>query len=122
PTNSNNQWISSDWSNQEGRLQLHFSVLNDFEKAKWWLDKFLENPELDTHSLTANMMGSDRNTAKTIYLGKSFCMGGAKLCKRLGLETEMRETKFGPMLMAGPEGQKLIDAFDSAFPYLKQLQ
>lgn len=131
PTNSKNSWYSADWANQEGRLQLHYSQLKGFTKAQWWLDKFKENPSLDTHLITARMMFNDqtltssspeRTKAKTIYLGKSFCMGGAKLCKRMGLPSEIKDTKFGKMEMAGLEGQKLIDAFDRAFPYLKELQ
>lgn len=118
-----NNWYSLDWSNQEGRLQLHYSVLKGFRKANWWLKQFEENPKLDTHSLVAEMMGGvDRNIAKTIYLGKSFCMGGAKLCKRLGLPTAVIDYGYGPMEGAGEEGDRLIKAYDKAFPYLKELQ
>lgn len=123
PSRAGNDWFSLDWSNQEGRLQLHYGYLKGFRKTEYWLDKFKENPKLDTHSLVAEMMGGvDRNIAKTIYLGKSFCMGRAKTAKRLGLPTEYKETKYGKQLTSGIEATRLIDKYEEAFPYLTELQ
>lgn len=128
------KWFSLDWSNQEGRLQLHYALLNDFTKAQWWLDKFKENPKLDTHSLVKDMMGQKllevakriqkepRDLAKTIYLGKSFCMGKAKTAKRLGLPTEFKDFGRGVMETSGPEASILIEKYDKAFPFLSELQ
>lgn len=117
------KWFSLDWSNQEGRLQLHYAVLNNFTKSKEWLAKFIENPKTDTHSLVAQMMGGvDRNIAKTIYLGKSFCMGRAKTAKRLGLPTEKKDFGRGLQETSGPEATALIEKYEKAFPYLTELQ
>ena len=122
-TDRSNNWYSLDWSNQEGRLQLHYAVLKNFTESKTWLKRFLENPKIDTHSIVAEMMGGvDRNIAKTIYLGKSFCMGRAKTAKRLGLPTAMIETSHGKMESSGPEATKLIEKYEKAFPYLTELQ
>lgn len=136
PDNRDNNWYSLDWSNQEGRLQLHYAFLKGYSKTKYWHEQFHKNPKLDTHKLTAEMMfnvkypekGTKdeqevwkrdyRTPAKTIYLGKSFCMGVAKTCKRLGLPTKIIDGKE----VAGIKGKKLIDAYDAAFPYLKELQ
>lgn len=119
----NASWFSLDWSNQEGRLQLHYAVLNNFRKAKEWQARFLKDPKIDVHSLVATMMGGvERDIAKTIYLGKSFCMGRGKTAKRLGLPTAMVDYGHGPTLSSGPEATKLIEKYDAAFPYLTDLQ
>jgi DNA polymerase-1 len=122
-TKRDSKWYSLDWSNQEGRLQLHYAVLKDFKGSRDWLSRFLDNPKVDTHSIVAEMMGGvPRDTAKTIYLGKSFCMGRAKTAKRLGLPTEIVETDRGQMLTSGKEATKLIEKYEEAFPYLTELQ
>lgn len=128
PDNEDNNWYSLDWSNQEGRLQLHYAYLKDMHRAKEWRDKFIANPKLDTHSIVAKMMGGvSRNIAKTIYLGKSFCMGKGKTAKRLGLPSELasfvsREGKKITYETSGAEATILIDKYEKAFPYLTQLQ
>ena len=123
PSQISNNWYSLDWSNQEGRLQLHYANLRNFSKSKEWLKRFIENPKIDTHSLVAEMMGGvDRNIAKTIYLGKSFCMGRAKTAKRLGLPTEFIETKYGRQETSGEAATQLIEKYEKAFPYLTELQ
>jgi len=142
--NPDNQWYSLDWSNQEGRLQLHYAYKTGCSGSKSWRRRFIENPALDVHRIVGEMMYKVpypegmpdeeiedwarlyRTPAKTIYLGKSFCMGRAKTAKRLGLPTEYItiDTPDGPkkMLSSGPEATKLIEAYEEAFPYLSQLQ
>jgi DNA polymerase I-like protein with 3'-5' exonuclease and polymerase domains len=123
PTNRDNYWFSLDWSNQEGRLQLHYANRQGFTGARDWLKRFKEDPKIDTHSIVAKMMGGvPRDTAKTIYLGKSFCMGRAKTAKRLGMETAIVETQRGKMETSGPEATKLIEKYEKSFPYLTELQ
>jgi len=117
------KWYSLDWSNQEGRLQLHYATLKNFAGAKAWRKRFIANPKIDVHSIVGDMMGGvSRDKAKAIYLGKSFCMGKGKLAKSLGLPTTMIQTEYGPQLSSGPEASKLINKYEQAFPYLTQLQ
>jgi DNA polymerase I-like protein with 3'-5' exonuclease and polymerase domains len=89
----------------------------------------------------ADMAGIKRKDAKEIYLGLSYGMGGAKMCRKLGLPTMMavRGPRFqlfdvnspeGQRLVAegarkfeaaGPEGQALLDTFDRRVPFIKKL-
>lgn len=135
PTNPDSKWYSLDWSNQEGRIQLHYAVKKNFQSAKDWQKRFLADPNIDTHRLVAEMMygvkyektdewkNKYRIPAKTIYLGKSFCMGRAKTAKRLGLPTQSTIGRDGKSFeTSGPEATKLIEAYEKAFPYLTELQ
>lgn len=140
------KWIKADYSNQEGRLQVHDAIRYNMPSSLEWQARFFENPELDIHKITANMMFDTkspadeesaeykawkkkfREPAKAIYLGKSFCMGRATTAQNLGLPTEYvtyhskRTGKKTRLLTSGPEATKLIESFDKAFPFLTLLQ
>lgn len=85
-----------------------------------------------------------RSQAKIIFLGRCYGMGGGKLCVSLGLPTRrvvrdprVREWKLvdadspegkalrlagcKPFLVAGPEGQAILDKFNKGVPYIGQL-
>lgn len=139
PNDPNNQWYSLDWSNQEGRLQLHYAYKLGLTDAAKWRDMFLADPNLDVHTKVGEMMfgvlcpldptevkawkEKYRNSAKTIYLGKSYCMGDASTARKLGLPvvTETDWTGYTKET-AGPQAKDLIDRYNNAFPYLKELQ
>lgn len=137
------EWIACDWSNQEGRLQIHDAVRLRLTGAFAWQKRFQENPNLDIHKLVAEMMykvkspdedqegykvwkDRYRTPAKTIYLGKSYCMGKASTAKSLGLPAEYETISYHgkqkKFLTAGKEAMKLIRAYDNAFPFLSELQ
>ena len=92
------------------------------------------------------MAGIQRKAAKEIFLGKIYGLGGAKLCRKLGLSTswvvygkKWADTKYfdvmdraeaqayaqecGGRLMegAGEEGRKLLATFDEKLPFIKEL-
>jgi DNA polymerase I-like protein with 3'-5' exonuclease and polymerase domains len=47
-------------------------------------------------------------------------MGGAKLCRKLGLPTKIVEGKGGRMLeVAGDEGQAILDKFNNEVPFVR---
>lgn len=77
-------WFSLDYSNQEGRLQVHYAYLTGCG-AEELVQEFLSNPELDMHQKVADMAQISRTEAKTINLGLSYGMGINKLAKGLGL-------------------------------------
>ena len=141
-------WASNDYSQQEPRMAVHYACLaKDLIGHQAWLsaiearDKYRNDPNTDNHQMMADMAGIKRKAAKEIYLGLSYGMGGAKMCRKLGLPTMMavRGPRFqlfdvnspeGQRLVAegarrfeaaGPEGQALLDTFDHKVPFIKKL-
>ncbi|APL99398.1 DNA polymerase I [Bordetella phage CN1] len=141
-------WASNDYSQQEPRMAVHYACLardligqHAWQSAIAARDAYRNDPNTDNHQMMADMAGIKRKDAKEIYLGLSYGMGGAKMCRKLGLPTMMavRGPRFqlfdvnspeGKRLVeegarrfeaAGPEGQRLLDTFDSKVPFVKKL-
>lgn len=141
-------WASNDYSQQEPRMAVHYACLaRDLIGGHAWQaavearDKYRNDPNTDNHQMMADMAGIKRKDAKEIYLGLSYGMGGAKMCKKLGLATMMAvrgprgrllpaDSDEGRRLAAegafrfeaaGPEGQQLLDTFDAKVPFVKRL-
>jgi DNA polymerase I-like protein with 3'-5' exonuclease and polymerase domains len=76
-------WYSLDFSNQEGRLQVHYAYLLKCEGAKELRDAFLVDPKMDMHGIVAEMAGVTRTEAKVINLGISYGMGIKTLANSL---------------------------------------
>ena len=83
----------------------------------------MNDSQFDTHKKVAELCSIDRSTAKTIYLGKSYGMGGASTCHNLGLPTTYwtPENSEIPIEVAGYEGKQLIKKFNEMMPYLLDL-
>lgn len=153
------EWASLDYSQQEPRQAVHFAVktgpqlLGDaahaaaVEAAR----RYREDPNTDFHQMMADMAGIERKPAKNIFLGLSYGMGGAKLCRDLGLPTVWRlswkegrkwrnhdfddaeearkRARMGRQAgyntrmyeAAGPEGQDLMDTFDERVPFVRRM-
>ncbi len=141
-------WASNDYSQQEPRMAVHYACLSrDLIGHSAWQsaivarDKYRNDPNTDNHQMMADMANIKRKDAKEIYLGLSYGMGGAKMCRALGLPTMMavRGPRFqlfdvnspeGERLAsegarrfeaAGPEGQRLLDTFDERVPFIKRM-
>lgn len=141
-------WASNDYSQQEPRMAVHYACLardligqHAWQSAIAARDAYRNDPNTDNHQMMADMAGIKRKDAKEIYLGLSYGMGGAKMCRKLGLPTmrAVRGPRFqlfdvnspeGKRLVeegarrfeaAGPEGQRLLDTFDSKVPFVKKL-
>lgn len=147
-------WASNDYSQQEPRMAVHYACLSRKTIGDWaWRsaiearDRYRSDPDTDNHQMMADMIAGrpatpkERKNAKEIYLGLSYGMGGAKMCRKLGLPTMMAvrgprgrfydvNSPEGQRLVqegafrfeaAGPEGQALLDAFDNKVPFVKRL-
>lgn len=136
-------WAADDYSQQEPRMLTHFAELVGLEGAKAAADRYRNDPNADNHQMMADMAQISRKEAKTIFLGLCYGMGGAKLCRDLGLPTAWRvrdpeerwvtypvdseqgreAAKRGgrKFEVAGEQGQKLLDAFDARVPFVRQL-
>lgn len=117
-------WYSLDYSNQEGRIHLHYATLFKCPGAKEYLQEFLDNPQFDMHTKVADLCGIQRSAAKTIYLGLSYGMGGGSTCVALGLPTRWwtPEDREEPILVAGKEGKELLDRYHEMIPYMNKLK
>lgn len=152
-------WASLDYSQQEPRQAVHFAceagpaLIGEaaHQAALEAARRYHEDPSTDFHQMMADMAGIARKPAKNIFLGLSYGMGGAKLCRDLGLPTVWRlswsegrrrqfkdfETREEAMAKAdagrragykvryweaaGREGQDLMDTFDRRVPFVRKM-
>ena len=116
------QWFSSDYSQQEPRLTVHYAEITGCMGAAEAAQRYRDNPAEDNHDMMAELTGLPRKQAKAVFLGKCYNMGEAKFCEQLGLPTAIGETRSGrKILVAGPEGKAILEQFDRAVPFVKQL-
>lgn len=96
-----------DFSNQEGRLQVHYASLLGCEGANELVCQFNNDPAFDVHQQVADLVGITRKEAKTINLGISYGMGIKKLARSLGI--------------SDAQARLLRGKYDDLAPYLTQL-
>ena len=88
------KWASIDFSQQEPRILVHYAY--QFGKARAvdlkGIDEFVtgyqEDPDMDFHTMVAEMADIPRKQAKTINLGMMYGMGVNKLADQLDIEAE----------------------------------
>ena len=90
-------WTSCDFSQQEPRMAIHFSIAAGpsrigrfaYEAALAMARRYAEDPSTDFHRAVVEATGNKvtRTDAKPIGLGRMYGMGEAKLCDTLGLPT-----------------------------------
>jgi len=147
-------WAADDYSQQEPRWAVEYACQcrklighSAWEKAIVARERYIQDPHTDNHQMMADMIAGrkatpkERKDAKVIYLGLSYGMGAAKLCRELGYPTmfAVRDSDWnvypsnseeGQQLIrlgaevfetAGPEGQKLLGGFDREVPFVKRL-
>lgn len=98
-------WVKADYSNQEGRIQLHFASKLQCKGVETLIKAYNENPHLDMHQRIADMAKIIRDHAKMISHAIGFGLGQKKLIKSLKV----------PEL----EGIRVLDQFHEEVPYLK---
>lgn len=116
-------WASSDFSSQEPRVCVHYAHACGIPSVMGFVRAYHDNPYLDFHARGAEITGLPRKIAKNLTLGKMYRMGGAKLCKSLNLPTEVKydEGKGVSYEVAGEEGQRMMDQYDAAMPFVREL-
>jgi len=120
-------WAALDYSQQEPRWIVHYATMTHCTRALEAAEKYRNDPTTDNHWMMARMIwGADatkaqRGQAKIIFLGLCYGMGGAKLCRNLGLPTEMKEIYGAVREAAGPEGAAVLAEFDEKVPFIRQL-
>lgn len=119
------QWACLDFSQQEPRWCVHIAEVLNCVGAKEAANRYRADPKLDNHTLMAELIGwqgkEGRTRAKRIFLGLCYGMGGAKLCREIGLPTEWITTRQGRTIeVAGPEGRAILDEFDHKLPFIRE--
>jgi DNA polymerase I-like protein with 3'-5' exonuclease and polymerase domains len=152
-------WASADFSQQEPRMLVHYAELCGLPGAAAAAQRYREDPNIDNHTMMTQLIhGSHlvdghpefdrrRGECKIILLGICYGMGGAKLCRGLGLptrwivapphrwgrehwqhfasahEARKRAAEIGGRAWegAGEEGQRILDTFDERLPFVRAL-
>jgi DNA polymerase I-like protein with 3'-5' exonuclease and polymerase domains len=124
------RWGTFDYSQQEPRITIHYAALRGFIGAAEARQRYIDDPATDYHDLTRALIllksGVDikRKDAKTINLGLTYTMGGAKLCRKLGLPTKFIPHWRKPEVIievAGEKGEELLQAYHTGMPFIKLL-
>jgi DNA polymerase I-like protein with 3'-5' exonuclease and polymerase domains len=114
-------WASCDYSQQEPRVGVHYAEKLGLRGAREFADEYRRDPALDIHQKLADLTRIQRKIVKNYVNGMLYGMGNAKLCRSLGLPTTFRSIRGEMREVAGPEGQAIIDQFESFAPWLRQL-
>lgn len=119
------EWASFDYSEQEPRTLVHFASITkiDGEPVRGAMDAvryYNEDPNPSFHTFVAGLTGLPRKSAKIINLGLFYGMGGAKLCRSLGLPVATKTLDSGRTIeIAGPEGEELLKQYHERLPFVR---
>lgn len=108
------EWVKADYSQQEPRILLHFSVVSNYRGAHEAAQRYIDDPSTDYHQLTADLIkdktGKDigRRMAKDINLGSAYGMGVYKLSMKLGIDME--------------QAKIILQAYHEGIPYAKLME
>lgn len=107
------QWASIDYSQQEPRILVHFASALQGGKTNRvmkgvdeFVDGYINDPDMDFHSMVADMADIPRKQAKTINLGMMYGMGVNKLADQLDVSKE--------------EAKELTNQYHDRVPFVKK--
>lgn len=107
------QWAAIDFSQQEPRILVHYAHVygkargNPLKGTEEFVDGYLNNPDMDFHTMVAEMAAIPRKQAKTINLGMMYGMGVNKLSEQLDIEVD--------------EAKSLVRQYHERVPFVKGL-
>ena len=107
------QWGSLDFSQQEPRILVHYAYAYgksqgyEMKGVKEFVDGYINNPDMDFHTMVADMAQIPRKQAKTINLGMMYGMGVNKLSDQLDIPVD--------------EAKALIQKYHDRVPFVKLL-
>lgn len=100
-------WGKLDYSQQEPRIAVHYAHALKLDGAHKAITAYREDRKADFYMLLSKLSGFARKPCKTIYLGRSYGMGKAKMAHDMGV-SEI-------------EAQSIFDKFDAELPFIKAL-
>jgi DNA polymerase I-like protein with 3'-5' exonuclease and polymerase domains len=107
------KWASLDYSQQEPRILVHYahafarSQNHDMKGVNEFVDGYINDPDMDFHTMVAEMAKIPRKQAKTINLGLIYGMGVNKLSDQLDIPVD--------------EAKGLIQQYHDKVPFVKFL-
>ena len=101
------RWGCFDYSQQEPRLVVHYSALQNLYGVGDVLDSYNNDPDTDFHTIVADMAQIPRSQAKTINLGLFYGMGKNKLQAELGISKD--------------KANDLFKQYHAKVPFVKQM-
>ena len=107
------KWASLDYSQQEPRILVHYahayarSQNHDMKGVNEFVDGYINDPDMDFHTMVAEMAKIPRKQAKTINLGLIYGMGVNKLSDQLDIPVD--------------EAKGLIQQYHDRVPVVKLL-
>ena len=107
------QWAAIDFSQQEPRILVHYAHVYgksrnlELNGVKEFVEGYRENPDMDFHTMVAEMAGIGRKQAKVINLGMMYGMGVNKLSEQLDIPVD--------------EAKTIIRQYHSRVPFVKGL-
>jgi DNA polymerase I-like protein with 3'-5' exonuclease and polymerase domains len=124
--NEHENIYEADYSQQEPRTTVHYAEICRLPGAAKAAQRYRDNPMQDSYDLMLELLKwprEKRDDVKELYLGRCYGMGGGKMAKKLKLPTEWRTNARDGRTYeaAGPEAQKILDAFDQGVPYVRAL-
>lgn len=141
------RWAALDYSQQEPRLFIHYAHISGCAGTQGAVDGF--HAGYDWHDMTTTMaFGVDkwdhctivdgrevwvhdkykkqwkqlRGRAKAVFLGLTYGMGQAKMCKSCGFSTEIVNIRGAEREVAGPEGRAFLAEFNRKVPFLGEIK
>jgi DNA polymerase I-like protein with 3'-5' exonuclease and polymerase domains len=107
------EWASIDFSQQEPRILVHYahaygkSQGHDMKGVQEFVDGYQNDPDMDFHTMVADMAKIPRKQAKTINLGMMYGMGVNKLSDQLDIPVD--------------DAKKLVSQYHERVPFVKML-
>ena len=107
------QWAAIDFSQQEPRILVHYAYVYGKSRGQQmagveeFVDSYRNDPDMDFHTMVADMAKIARKQAKTINLGMMYGMGVNKLSDQLDIDVE--------------EAKVLVKQYHERVPFVKGL-
>jgi len=107
------KWAAIDFSQQEPRILVHYAYVygksrnSDLPAVEEFVEGYKNNPDMDFHTMVAEMANIPRKQAKTINLGMMYGMGVNKLSDQLDIPVE--------------DAKVLIKQYHEKVPFVKML-
>ena len=107
------QWAAIDFSQQEPRILVHYASVYgktrgiELEKAADFVEAYQNDPDMDFHTMVAEMANVPRKQAKTINLAMMYGMGVNKLSEQLDIPVD--------------EAKTLVQQYHDCVPFVKGL-
>src|SRR5210317_2142054 len=107
------QWAAIDFSQQEPRILVHYAHLfnkhrgGSMRGVEEFVNAYRHDPDMDFHTMVAEMASINRKQAKTINLGMMYGMGVNKLSEQLDIDVD--------------DAKSLVKQYHDRVPFVKVL-